>query len=47
MHWTEPKFIDIDMNAEIGGYAPDDKPRSDDVGDDPHESDWRAAVPTS
>jgi hypothetical protein len=31
MDWTQPELIEVDLNAEIGGYAPDDKPRSDDV----------------
>jgi hypothetical protein len=24
MHWETPTFIEIDMNAEIGGYQGDD-----------------------
>lgn len=27
--WTKPTFIEIDMNAEIGGYQGDDPSRQD------------------
>ena len=30
MSWEEPSFVEIDMNAEIGGYQQDDEQRDTD-----------------